>query len=285
MKENTYTVYIDVFFLINFLMDYLILHLTFKVMHKQYKKVRMILGAIFGGCYSVAILLPLFNHLCIVTFLSIFVGFIMVVISLGRDKFTEYLKLTFFLLCISFLMGGLMNYLYYSTEMGIIVLNVLNGNSAKAINTKKFIFVTGLAYIGILLIVKYVKIHKRNEGIIFEVKLTYNGKSVVTKGLLDTGNTLVEPITGEIVHIAEYKIIKPIIEGVKAAKENIYVIPYNSVGKEDGVLYGFKIDEMVILINDEPKFVYKPILGIYNGKISEKNKFSIIFNGSVMERF
>lgn len=285
MKENTYIVYVDVFFLVNFFMDYLILHLTSKVMHKKHEKIRLVAGAVFGACYSVAMLLPLLSHLRIVTLLSLVAGFIMVFIAFGYGNFTEYAKSTVFLMCIAFLMGGLMNYLYYSTEFGVVLGNILNGDSTKAVNTRKFIFVTGLAYISIVLLVAFFRAQKKNMDIIFDVKLSFRGRSVVAKGLLDTGNTLVEPISGKIVHIAEYALMKPIIEGDETAKENICVIPYNSVGEENGLLYGFRIDEMVVLINDEPKFIYSPIIAVYDGKISERNKFSVILNRDTMEDF
>lgn len=283
MKENTYIVYVDVFFWVNFFMDYLILHLTSKVMHKKHKKIRLIAGAGFGAIYGVLMLLPLLNHLRIITLLSLIAGFIMVYISFGYGDLTEYVKSVVFLMCIAFLMGGMMNYLYYSTEFGAILKNILNGDSDKAINTRKFLCITCLTYICIVTLVRFLRSVKRNMDIIFEVKLSFRGKSVVTKALLDTGNTLVEPISGNIVHIAEYKLIKPIIEGDEYAKENICVIPYNSVGEENGLLYGFRIDEMVVLVNDKPKFIYSPIIAVYEGKISERNRFSVILNRDTMQ--
>ena len=134
-----------------------------------------------------------------------------------------------------------------------------------------------------VLVIKFIKAQKRDAELIFDIKLSFKGKSVVAKGLLDTGNTLKEPISGKIVHIAEYRIIKPMIEGDENAEEKICVIPYHSVGEENGILYGYRLDEMVVLINDEPKFLYNPIIAVYEGKLSTKNKFTVILNAETLE--
>ena len=112
----------------------------------------------------------------------------------------------------------------------------------------------------------------------YDVKITFRGKSVVVRGLYDTGNGLTEPVSGKMVHIAEYKILKPLLEGDEKAKENIYVIPFRSIGEEDGIMYGIRMDEMVVLVDDEPKFLYNPIIGIYTGNVSKRGNYSVILN-------
>ena len=62
------------------------------------------------------------------------------------------------------------------------------------------------------------------------------------------------------------------------AKENIYVIPFHSIGEEDGIMYGIRMDEMVVLVDDEPKFLYNPIIGIYTGNVSKRGNYSVILN-------
>lgn len=281
--QNTYIIYVDVFFTVNFIMDYLLLYLTSKILRKRCRKIRLFLSAFFGAIYSVIVLLPLVNHLTIVTLFSIITAFIMTLIAFGYKNKNEYLKNVAFLCFTTFFLSGVMNYLYYSTEFGNVVQNVLKGTSNKSVNTRKFIFVTLFSYGIMIFAIKLYKVQRKNEQIIYEVKLSFRGKSVVTKGLLDTGNSLKEPISGKIVHVAENKIIKPMIEGDENAEEKICVIPYHSVGEESGMLYGYRLDEMVIIINDEPKFIYNPIVAVYEGELSAKNKYGIILNGEIME--
>ena len=283
MYGKEYVVYLDVFFLINFIMDYIVLKLTSMVMRKKTRKIRILAAAAFGALYSVVIIQPLLNHLRFVTFLSVAAAFVMILIIFGFESIGSYIKNTVFLACVSFMLGGIMNYLYYSTDLGKQVNNVIHGTSNQAVNARKFIMVTFVAYIILMFAVKMIMGYKKEVNLLFEVKLSRKGKSVVTKALLDTGNSLVEPISGSIVHIAEYKILKPMLEGDESAKENICVIPFHSVGEENGMMYGIRMDEMVILINGEPRFLYNPVIAVYHGTLSKSGRYSMILNGETLE--
>lgn len=283
MYGKEYVVYLDVFFLINFTMDYIVLKLTSIVMRKKIRKLRISAAAIFGAVYSVIIIQPLLHHLRFVTFISIAAAFVMVWLAFGFGDIVTYLKNTIFLACVSFMLGGIMNYLYYTTDLGKHINNVLHGTSNQVVNARKFIFITFVAYIILLFVSKVIMAYKKELNLIVEVKLSRRGKSVVTKALFDTGNSLIEPISGNMVHIAEYKILKPMLEGDESAKENICVIPFHSVGEENGMLYGIRIDEMVVLINGEPKFLYHPVIAVYEGVLSESGRYSMILNKDTLE--
>lgn len=283
MYGKEYVVYLDVFFLINFIMDYIVLKLTSLVMRKKTRKLRIFAATIFGAVYSVIIIQPLLHHLRFVTFISIAAACIMVWIAFGFGDIVTYLKNIVFLACVSFMLGGVMNYLYYTTDLGKHINNVIHGTSNQVVNARKFIFVTFVAYIILLIVCKVIMAHKRELNLLFEVKLSRRGKSVVTKALFDTGNSLVEPVSGSMVHIAEYKILKPMLEGDESAKENICVIPFHSVGEENGMLYGIRIDEMVVLINGEPQFLYNPVIAVYDGILSTSGRYSMILNKDTLD--
>lgn len=283
MYGKEYVVYLDVFFLINFGMDYLVLMLTSIIMRNKKSKIRIVAASIFGAAYSVIMIQPLLQHLHFVTLLSIVAAFVMILIAFGFENRAAYLKNAVFLTCATFLLGGILNYLYYATDLGRIVNQILHGTSNQVVNARKFVFVTLVAYGILVLMIKIIMVCRKDASVFFEVKLSRNGKSVVVKALFDTGNSLVEPISGNIVHIAEYKILKPMLEGDESAKENICVIPYHSVGEEHGMLYGIRMDEMVILINGEPRFLYHPIIAIYHGTLSENDKYAMILHRETLE--
>ncbi|MDY6327994.1 MAG: sigma-E processing peptidase SpoIIGA [Lachnospiraceae bacterium] len=278
MSDRVYIVYLDVFFMINFLMDYMIILITSKIAKIKKKRIRKLAGAGFGALYSVIVIKPLTNHLFKITLVNILVAAVMVLISFGFMSASVYIKNVLLLFVVSFTMSGIINYLYYSTIIGKYVRNVLSGNSNKVVNARKFILVSVLAYILLSAIVRIIFIIRKDMELYYDVKITFRGKSVVVRGLYDTGNGLTEPVSGKMVHIAEYEILKPLLEGDEKAKENIYVIPFHSIGEEDGIMYGIRMDEMVVLVDDEPKFLYNPIIGIYIGNVSKRGKYSVILN-------
>lgn len=278
MNDRVYIVYLDVFFMINFIMDYMIILITSRIAKVKKKRIRQLAGAGCGALYSVIVIKPLTNHLFKITLVNILIAAVMVLISFGFTSASVYIKNVFLLFVVSFTMSGIINYLYYSTVIGKYVRNVLSGNSNKVVNTRKFILVSVLAYILLSAIVRIIFSVRKDMELYYDVKITFRGKSVVVRGLYDTGNGLTEPVSGKMVHIAEYKILKPLLEGDEKAKENIYVIPFHSIGEEDGIMYGIRMDEMVVLVDDEPKFLYNPIIGIYTGNVSKRGNYSVILN-------
>jgi len=278
MNDRVYIVYLDVFFMINFIMDYMIILITSRIAQVKKKRIRQLAGAGCGALYSVIVIKPLTNHLFKITLVNILIAAVMVLISFGFTSASVYIKNVFLLFVVSFTMSGIINYLYYSTVIGKYVRNVLSGNSNKVVNARKFILVSVLAYILLSAIVRIIFSVRKDMELYYDVKITFRGKSVVVRGLYDTGNGLTEPVSGKMVHIAEYKILKPLLEGDEKAKENIYVIPFHSIGEEDGIMYGIRMDEMVVLVDDEPKFLYNPIIGIYTGNVSKRGNYSVILN-------
>lgn len=278
MNDRVYIVYLDVFFMINFIMDYMIILITSRIAKVKKKRIRQLAGAGCGALYSVIVIKPLTNHLFKITLVNILIAAVMVLISFGFTNASVYIKNVFLLFVVSFTMSGIINYLYYSTVIGKYVRNVLSGNSNKVVNARKFILVSVLAYILLSAIVRIIFSVRKDMELYYDVKITFRGKSVVVRGLYDTGNGLTEPVNGKMVHIAEYKILKPLLEGDEKAKENIYVIPFHSIGEEDGIMYGIRMDEMVVLVDDEPKFLYNPIIGIYTGNVSKRGNYSVILN-------
>lgn len=278
MNDRVYIVYLDIFFMINFIMDYMIILITSRIAKVKKKRIRQLAGAGCGALYSVIVIKPLTNHLFKITLVNILIAAVMVLISFGFTSASVYIKNVFLLFVVSFTMSGIINYLYYSTVIGKYVRNVLSGNSNKVVNARKFILVSVLAYILLSAIVRIIFSVRKDMELYYDVKITFRGKSVVVRGLYDTGNGLTEPVSGKMVHIAEYKILKPLLEGDEKAKENIYVIPFHSIGEEDGIMYGIRMDEMVVLVDDEPKFLYNPIIGIYTGNVSKRGNYSVILN-------
>lgn len=278
MNDRVYIVYLDVFFMINFIMDYMIILITSRIAKVKKKRIRQLAGAGCGALYSVIVIKPLTNHLFKITLVNILIAAVMVLISFGFTSASVYIKNVFLLFVVSFTMSGIINYLYYSTVIGKYVRNVLSGDSNKVVNARKFILVSVLAYILLSAIVRIIFSVRKDMELYYDVKITFRGKSVVVRGLYDTGNGLTEPVSGKMVHIAEYKILKPLLEGDEKAKENIYVIPFHSIGEEDGIMYGIRMDEMVVLVDDEPKFLYNPIIGIYTGNVSKRGNYSVILN-------
>ena len=109
--------------------------------------------------------------------------------------------------------------------------------------------------------------------------------------IVDTGNLLKDPITKMPVLIMEREMLKGIFPeiilenatDIVNGKEielgeyssKLRVIPYKSIGKENGLLLGIKAKNIRIVYQDIEK-AHDVIIGIYTGTLSKNNKYSAI---------
>lgn len=281
MNGREYVIYLDVFFLLNFIVAYMIILITSKIIRKTVNKSRICLAAGLYGLYNVLILKPLFIHLINTVLLNVIAAAVMVVIAFGYGEMKIYFRNLLMTIVVSAGFLGVISYLYYFTVMGKYTRSVLCGSTNRVVNGRRFMISSFMAYILLDIFIKIVNRLRKNESVYFDVKLTFNGKSVVAKALYDTGNSLIEPVSKRDVHVAEYGLLKPIMEGDEQLEEKICVIPFHSLGNERGLMYGIRIDEMVVIYEGKPVFFNNPVIGIYKGSVSNTGKYSVILNGNI----
>ena len=131
------------------------------------------------------------------------------------------------------------------------------------------------------------------------IKININSNTVYTKAIIDTGNFLKEPITKIPVAVVEKDILKGvipeeilnnlsnIIEGKEIALgeylSKIRLIPFMSLGKENGMLIGIKADGLAINTQDDIVFIKNIIIGIYDGNLSKTGKYKALIGLELLE--
>lgn len=131
------------------------------------------------------------------------------------------------------------------------------------------------------------------------IKININSNTVYTKAIIDTGNFLKEPITKIPVAVVEKDILKGvipeeilnnlsnIIEGKEIALgeylSKIRLIPFMSLGKENGMLIGIKADGLAINTQDDIVFIKNIIIGIYDGSLSKTGKYRALIGLELLE--
>ena len=101
--------------------------------------------------------------------------------------------------------------------------------------------------------------------------------------LVDTGNHLYEPVTGKPVCLVEYEVAKkhlnPDLMNLKT-----WPIPYRTIGKTDGLLWGVKVDKMIFQ-NKRRKITQSGcMIALFDGKISESGEYSAIVHPDILEK-
>ena len=127
-----------------------------------------------------------------------------------------------------------------------------------------------------------------------------NNKKINTKALIDTGNMLKEPITNTPVVVVEkillYKcipkeilnninqIIGGDLEKIPQQIQSQYIsklklIPFSSLGKQNGMLLGIKVQQIKIIKESEEITKENIIVGIYQQSLTKNGESSTYGNG------
>lgn len=117
---------------------------------------------------------------------------------------------------------------------------------------------------------------KRRTADIYKVKLRGNDNEIELDALADTGNSLREPISGRPVSVVEEEYFLK-LSGIRAP-EKLKAIPYHSVGRDNGIMEGYEVPEIIIKGKEENIRWQKVIIGISRNKISANGKYQMILH-------
>lgn len=137
------------------------------------------------------------------------------------------------------------------------------------------------AVLSALLIFCLLKVREKREfgkAQTAEVTVFWKGKKQKLKGMIDTGNLLKEPLTGQPVSIVEKSAILPLLGENWQEYRGFYLIPYHSIGTEKGWLQGIRADRMEIQTSRVTICVEQPVLAIYEGTLSAQKSYQIILH-------
>lgn len=239
------TIYIDSLFLLNLVIDYLLLRCSASVCALKIKRKRYFAAALVGAAFSVAVYIPALAFLTSGA-IKLSVAGLMALIAYGSEKSLVRCLLTFLLISAAF--GG---FIYCITLMG----------GYPAFDMRTLILSFSLCYVLMWLVFRFRASHGERQ--LVTVELTFLEKTACFSVMTDTGNDLRDPISGEKVMVVCPHALAPIFDGfgelnfddpvrlseqwnaIPELKGKLRLIPYRSVG-ESGMLSAFRADEIVI---------------------------------------
>ena len=264
-------VYLDRIFIINFITDYIILHITsFFLGNKSVK--RNIIASLFGGLYAGFMYFPSVSFLYN-PFIRIIVSLIMIVISQKPSSFRSFYKSCLCFSAVSmFLGGGVFAVLFMA---GYRFSEIMN-NSIVVFDAKTpvllviFLICAWLCKVAVLALINSGKIREKTV----KIEVNYGQKTITLNGIIDTGCVLYEPVSNKPVIVADFRKIGDF------TKQNVRccVIPYSTVDNS-GTFVGFFADS--IKIRDK-KYYDIPIAVCYTSAMKDK-QYSAIINSDILK--
>jgi stage II sporulation protein GA (sporulation sigma-E factor processing peptidase) len=282
-------------------MDLLIFWAVSKLIKKNIGFAKLFLGAFVSTALFCVILFAFQNFYNFPVMLIVLgVG---IVISFAPKRIPELIKLLIIANLVSFCIGGMGMALFYFTNISTLFFNAA-GVYIENFSLKILLIVSSSTYVLIKLFGAWAKKFLLNKKKLLEVKIYADGSSGALNALLDTGNSLCDPLSASPVIIAEFDRVKDFLPGdLKTAfserreqdfgrvfsqlEENnfskrVRVIPYESVGKQNGILIGFRPDRVEITEGDKKIVINDVVIGIYNFKLSKDDSYQGLLNPDLM---
>ncbi len=297
-------VYPDIIFILNFFLDFIILTILKLVSRKKSRIGKRILAAVIGAIAAAIIgIFPWMNIVIRFIFLNIGAATLMLILAFGRMKRTELAKQLIVLYLITYFFGGLINSIFYHTGFRLFVINF--GTSIGFSNASwETVFLIAIFMIpGVSLLLWLYRWYKSGVSEIVDVELVFHGRMLITKGLIDSGNCLYDPIFKKPVIVIEgtqltnllspeenleLAAAKDCLNGNAAASEVCFedvtgllpmkIIPYQSIGKKHGIMLGIVLDKVLIYQGKETICNEKITAAICDNCLSTKEEYHVILH-------
>ena len=107
------------------------------------------------------------------------------------------------------------------------------------------------------------------------MELYFQGGVQKVRGMIDTGNGLRDPVSGLPVSIIDRRTADKLLHGEITV--GIRYIPYQTIGKKEGVLPIFRIDELRIY-GEKECHIDAPLIAISEEEISAGGEYEMILN-------
>ena len=232
---------------------------------------RSFIAAFFaGGCNVILIFFPL-PELMKYALTYLVIVLLELRIAFPSQSLYTYAKAFLELYLLSFGIGGVMKWIYdnfdWANKYGRNIIWLFGG----------VYFIT----LCIRRICVWVKVERQEKAKLKWVTCEVNGKIICCIGLLDTGNSLYDPLSRKPVSVLERSELEK--NSICIKEEQYKVVPYHSLGTKHGVLEAFVADKIVITpMEDEEKSScierQKVIVGIYEGKLSQDARYQMILH-------
>ncbi|WP_053218958.1 sigma-E processing peptidase SpoIIGA [Virgibacillus senegalensis] len=298
------TIYLDAIWLLNFMLDWMILMLTSYLTKRQHNRLRLILGALIASLLvPFTIFFPEFP-------LSTWWGkglysLLIVWTAFGWQNVKSFRASVGWFYFVSFVLGG-----------SLIALHFLIGQQVLASSSGLLTFKTGFGdqvswlfvLFGFPCVWWFTKnrmdkhaLDKLQVDHLFSITLSFLGKKVLTTGYMDSGNSLVDPITKEPVIICEQSLLlywfsEEELAAFQRVQENLQLdrlpevwedklrlVPYQGVGGGHSFMLVFRPDSIDTTYQNKQIVTNKVLIGMQFGRLASDGSYHCLLHPGLLK--
>ncbi len=260
-----YEIYIDSLFFLNLGMNLYLLELTNAILHHTATWKRVALGSLCGSLLAVVPLMFPVN----LTAAGV-AGLFLSVLGMSL---------------ITFRVGGLEAYLHLLEILAVmtLVLSAVLQYVLRMLPSDFRLPLLGILLVGAFCFVVLRRLLLKHGAASYECKVTlWNDKTKIrVNAIVDTGNSLVEPISGAPVAVLDKKVFENLFCNDKPA--GFRVIPYHSIDKKAGLMPGYLIPEMQIERNGFCRHYHNIYVGVRQEDAQECEDYKMIINPDMLK--
>lgn len=293
------TVYIDVLFITNFIMDFFLLCITGRICKNRARTWRCAAGAAAGSIYSVFMFFPNVSFLYSALF-KLAACVVIVFISYKIRSVRSFIQLLSVFFVSSFALAGAAFGLFYLTPVGSKTGAALsNGIFYIGVNPVILIGAAALCFAVLHLSERvYIK-HLTHQTYTHKLCVTYKGSSVKLCALLDSANFAMDPVTNMPIIICTVEAVRPLFRNedfyeqlCDAGKINLdsikielicdtpfRMVPYRVLGDAGSVMPTFEPSALEV---DGKAYAGRVLIGLCAGKLLPDTRCDALLHPRIM---
>lgn len=249
-------IYIDILFLINFLLDSGLLLIAGRLSGKTPHPLRILSGGILGGIYACLGFFVNLPAICTI-FIKFLASSIMIFTTFYPFSRKEFIRIILSFYLQTFLLGGTLSALFYFSGKPAVMSN----------NIYYFPFSTFELILSALPLITALSFYwKKSKNRLLShdkyctVTISHLGKTFTLEGLIDSGNSLFDPISSLPAIIIPVSLCEKLFDPetfsiIKSGNltdlllKGFRILPYSTVSDNSGNMSGFIPDDCKINLN------------------------------------
>lgn len=288
-----YEIYIDVFFIINFVIDFISLSILKNVLHLNGRILKRVAAAF---CASMLLCLYFIFDLRRLKFGLIIMLIItacgMLIISFKFKSVFGFVKSLVLFFVVNMCLNGFFNLII--SKIGL---------------SYQLIIAAVSAYVTFLLVCRLIRMFAKGQKEICEVVFVMGENRIKAKGIIDTGNCLISPYHNKGVSVVEYEIFEKYLsiyakksiltmfgdttdedlvdctmrdyEDLDKTCEKIFAVPYKTISTKSAVMPVMAVDKMYINENGEEREYKAALIGFIREKVSSAGDYNVILSAKL----
>lgn len=279
--------------------DTILLWMVAQISGVKVKRIRFILGGAIGGLFQFLMSLYIVSGGLLNSWVwsplvyILIVPLFMVGLTFAPLNIKAFFRVLIYIYILSFLLAGF--------HWGLDTINL------RFLHWRISVWWRFLFHSGLILIMGELGwgiVHRKfwEQICLYPVQISWGDRILKMNALLDTGNRLHDPITKVPVMIVELKRIKDLlpveliqwVENIQGGElgleiklpdfweERIRILPFHSLGKDHGLLVGFRSDEVKVWLKQQAVTSPNVIIGLYNKSLSREGAFHALIPPTVL---